>query len=286
MGKFVFTNLIGEFEFDGINEKSEQNLKKALEFFRDKKFFSEFRDRNIEITKKSLRESANSDVLIIQASVNIEELGRIINVLIKRLREWYGLYNPEFTRWINDDEAFVMLILKKQKKELLKEIGVNEKNSIGAFLDEKDAKEILLLAKELSNLFLLKRNYEEYIESLMEKRCRNLKEVAGAITGAKLLQASGSLKKLSEMPASKIQVLGAEKAMFRHLKTKAKPPKFGVISQHPFFSKIPKKDFGKLARTIADKVSIAVKVDYFNGKFIGNRLKKEIMEKFKISKSN
>ena len=86
------------------------------------------------------------------------------------------------------------------------------------------------------------------------------------------------------MPASTIQILGAEKALFRHMKTGAKPPRHGVIVAHPLISRAPDKMHGKIARTLADKISIAAKVDYFRGQFIGDKLRKELEVKFANSK--
>ena len=85
------------------------------------------------------------------------------------------------------------------------------------------------------------------------------------------------------LPASTIQILGAEKALFRHLKTKkkAKPPKYGILSRHILFDKAKRKDYGKVARALADKISIAVKLDYFKGKFLGDKLRKGLENKFK-----
>ena len=82
------------------------------------------------------------------------------------------------------------------------------------------------------------------------------------------------------MPSSTIQLLGAEKALFRHMKTGARAPKFGFLHEHPLIAKNPKELHGKIARTLADKISIAVKVDYFKGKFIGDKLLKEVEGKF------
>jgi len=83
------------------------------------------------------------------------------------------------------------------------------------------------------------------------------------------------------MPSSTIQMLGAEKALFRHLRTGAKPPKHGIILQHPLVASAKKANRGKYSRSLADKISIAVKADYFKGKFIGDKLKKELEEKLK-----
>jgi len=84
------------------------------------------------------------------------------------------------------------------------------------------------------------------------------------------------------MPASTIQILGAEKALFRHLKAnkKSKPPKFGILIRHMLISSVGREDYGKVARALADKISIAVKVDYFKGKFIGDKLKEGLEKKF------
>jgi len=88
------------------------------------------------------------------------------------------------------------------------------------------------------------------------------------------------LKKLAEMPSSTIQLLGAEKALFRHMRTGAKVPKHGILIQHPLMAKTKKEIHGKVARALADKISIAAKVDYFKGKFVADKLKKMLEEKF------
>jgi nucleolar protein 56 len=83
------------------------------------------------------------------------------------------------------------------------------------------------------------------------------------------------------MPASTLQILGAEKALFRHIKSGARPPKHGLIHEHQFLQNAKKNEIGKKSRALADKLSIAVKVDFFKGEFIGKKLKKELEEKFK-----
>ena len=154
-----------------------------------------------------------------------------------------------------------------------------QKESIGAELKEKDLSAILNIAKQLKSIYELKETQEKYLEDLMKDFCPNLTAVAGFEIGARLIRHAGSLKNLMEMPASKIQLLGAEKALFRHMKSGAKPPKFGMIFQHPLIQKSEKKSQGKAARILADKISIAVKIDYFKGDFIGDKLVKEIETK-------
>jgi nucleolar protein 56 len=116
----------------------------------------------------------------------------------------------------------------------------------------------------------------------MKRYCPNLLEITGMMLGAKLIAKAGSLKRLSQFPASTIQVLGAEKALFRHMKTGARPPRHGMLIQHPIVAQAKQKEHGKRARTLADKISIAAKVDYFKGEFIGKKLKKELIDKFGV----
>ena len=106
---------------------------------------------------------------------------------------------------------------------------------------------------------------EKYMERLMEEVSPNLLKTAGSLIGARLISLAGTLKNLSEMPSSKIQVLGAEKALFRHLKEKTKAPKFGIIFSHESITTAVEK--GKASRKLASEISRAVRIDYY-GKFI------------------
>ncbi|MBD3164857.1 hypothetical protein GF323_06690 [Candidatus Woesearchaeota archaeon] len=234
---------------------------------------------NLELTKKKIREDVNEDNLICQSANCIHDMDRVANILSKRLREWYSLYNPEFEKSISNNKKFCELINKQPKKQPLKEIGAE--SSMGGELGKTDLEPILGLAKEILSLYNYRERAEKYLEELMEKYCPNLKEVSGSIIGAKLIEHTGSLKKLVMMPASTVQILGAEKALFRHMKTGARPPKFGIIHDHQFIQQTKKAQQGKRARALADKISLAVKMDYFKGEFIAKKLKKELEEKFK-----
>ncbi|MCH8003037.1 MAG: hypothetical protein IH934_00260 [Nanoarchaeota archaeon] len=316
MTKFIFSNVIGTFVFDEnyklvdgllfkdinqyknkkIYEKKlvkkhnnlatpkDNDLYNILLFFKNKKYYSQFHNKNIEFTKNSIKESVNNDALIIQTINGIEEIDKTINLLTKRLREWYSLYNPEISYKIEDHEKLVSLIIKKPKKQLLKELNIDENDSMGADLKEKDISTILLLATQISNFYKLRSHYERYLNELEKETCPNFSTVAGNTIAAKLISHAGSLKRLVEMPASTIQILGAEKALFRHMRNKRRnlPPKYGIIIQHQLIQKSKSNMHGKAARALADKLSIAVKIDYFKGKFIGDKLKKELVDKFKI----
>jgi nucleolar protein 56 len=120
----------------------------------------------------------------------------------------------------------------------------------------------------------------------MKTNCPNLNELAGTLIGAKLISIAGSLRKLAMFPASTVQLLGAEKALFRHMKNKKRylPPKYGVLHEHKYIQQNPKKYHGKIARLLADKIAIAVKIDYFKGDFKGDKLKKQVEEKIREMK--
>ncbi len=227
--------------------------------------FEKYYLENLELTRTRLRKIITKDLLIIKAANSLNDLKNVINVLITRLREWYKNYNPELERQVRDNKKFVELIIKGEKKT---------KDSIGGDFDKDDLNIILELSGRVKQLFDLEENLENYIDKSMKEFCPNLQVVAGNAIGAKLLMSSGSLEKLSHMYASKIQLLGSEKAFFRYLVSRTKNPKYGIIFMHEFVQK--SKDKGKIARTLADKISIAVKVDYFKGKFIGDKLRKQV----------
>ncbi|MBI2208384.1 hypothetical protein HYU50_02715 [Candidatus Woesearchaeota archaeon] len=313
--KFIFTNIlgsyvftenykaveeilfkdIGQFKEKGIYEdklrqkhgnlaKPEDNdLHNILLFFKNRKYFPGFLKKNLELTKNSIKESVNNDLFIVQAAGAIGEIDKTLNLLTKRLREWYSLYNPEASDKIRDHEKFSSLIAKKSKKQLLDEFDIDEKDSIGSDLKEKDISAILSLAAQINSLYALRAHYENYLKELEKETCPNLAAILGVAMAAKLIEHTGSLKRLAEMPASTLQVLGAEKALFRHMRNKKnRPPKFGLIHEHQLIQKSKREMYGKVARALADKASIAARVDYFKGKFIGDKLKKELIEKFKI----
>ncbi len=262
-----------------LEKPNHRILQQLLPYFKDKANFHNFYTQNMAMTASLIKQAVNEDDFIIQAINNIEEIDKVANTLAKRLREWYELYNPEFSRSIESHEMFVELILSKTKQELLKEIKHDE-NLLGADLNKQDIEPMLNLARTIHELYLLKQKHTDYLETLMETYCKNVKTIAGALIGAKLLEHAKSLKHLAALPASTIQILGAEKALFRHIKTGARSPKYGVLISHPFVSRAKQKERGKIARALANKLALAAKVDYYKGEFIGDKLRAEIEKKF------
>lgn len=264
-----------------IKEPDEGALNKILQYFKNSKFLNDFHSKNIQLTKFGLKNSVNSGALLVQSINSIDELDKVINILVKRLREWYELYNPEFSRATGNNEKFVEEILEKEKNELLDELKISPNDSIGADLKQEDIEPIKSLTHQIYDLYQLKKNQMDYVSALMDSLCPNIKAVCEVSTGAKLIEHAGSLKRLSEMPSSTIQILGAETALFRHLKTGSKPPRHGLIINHPLIAEAPDRLHGRIARALADKISIAAKIDYFQGHFIGDKLRNELEEKVK-----
>jgi nucleolar protein 56 len=300
LGVFIFTNrvkLVEEVRFKSGKDykkrevvenklkkkyrdwKEVSNEGKVLDFFRNKKYFNDFYALNFELTKHGIREFVSDSLLIIQTISNIDELTRICNMLVKRLREWYSWYLPESSESLIDNEKFVELIVKKSKKELVKELKIKE--SMGAELKKEDVDEMLLLGKEILNIYSLKQKHLVYLEKVMRKYCPNILELAGAAIGAKLIELGKGLKRLALLPASTVQLLGAEKALFRHIKTGSASPKYGVIINHPIVQKAGKSEKGKAARILADKLSFCARLDFFKGEFKAKEYKKELERKFR-----
>jgi len=309
--KYLFTNVLGSFVFDAslhvhdsiefktveeFNQKqlSEQKLQKkhpdliplpaekiaeVLSHFKQPKYFSQFYQANLVITKKAIKESVSDDILIMQTIANVNELDKIANMLSKRLREWFSLYLPEFSQKMQDHQKFAELVAKKSKEELLKDISLQEEQSMGAVLSQLHVDEMKLLAEEVGRIYLLRQEHEQYLQTVMKEYCPNLLELAGATIGAKLMELGRGLKHIAMLPASTIQLLGAEKALFRHIKTGARSPKYGIIINHPFIQKAPKDKKGKAARMLADKLVLCTRLDYFKGEFKAPEFQKDLEEK-------
>ncbi len=243
--------------------------------------YREYYEKNLAETKARIRESVREDSLIIQAVNSLEDLSKTFSINVKRLREWYELYNPEFSRSFQNHEEFISMI-RRPRAELLASINLREDQSMGADFGEEDIRQVLELAGFAESIIEIRKKQERYIGKLSGKVCPNMAAVAGPVISAKLIAAAGSLQRLSELPASTIQLLGAERALFRHLRNRAnRPPRHGLIVQHPLLASAAQRMHGKIARALADKISIAVKVDYFKGSFIGDELRRKLEEKFR-----
>ena len=248
---------------------------------------------NIELTKRKLR-VVEKDKIIMQAVAAIDDIDEVVNRLVERLREWHSINFPELDHMVQNHKLYAELIQKVGERESFKKIdtfkvglekgfmvSIKEasENSFGAEFTENDIEIIKTFSSPIIDLYDNKEKLEKYIEEMMKEVAPNITELCGALLGARLIALSGSLNRMSILPASTIQILGAEDAFFKFLKTGKKPPKHGIIFQLPEIRGAPKKIRGKIARTFAAKVSIAAKVDANKGKFIGNKLKEDFLKK-------
>ncbi len=268
-------------KFKNIKNLRAEADEKALSkiFIELESYKEEFYKKNLLLTKIQVREAFTEDLMIIQVSSLITELNKSINLLSRRLREIFGYILPELEKKISSHEKFAELIVNKGISELKKEFKI--KDSMAPEISKETMGSAKSLAKTILGLLKEKKRKEQELERLMKKNCPNLKDVAGSLTGAKLIAIAGSLKNMVLMPASTIQLLGAEKALFRHMVKGSKSPKYGIIFEHPIIQKAKKKDRGKAARALADKILLAAKVDYFKGRYIADKLNKELKERFK-----
>lgn len=214
--------------------------------------FQKLRQELLAETKRKISESVGKDYLLSQAIAAISELDKVINALTTRLREWYGLYNPELSHKHTDYEHFIKAVIEDAK----------DTTEMGGALAEKDIAQFKRYAQKVQSLLDEKQELISYIEQTMKDFCPHVLETAGTLIGAKLIAQKGTLRELAFMPASTIQLLGAEKALFRHLRSNSRSPKYGFIMHHPTVSAAQNK--GKAARQLANKIAKAAKQDYFN----------------------
>lgn len=258
---------------------------------------------SMELAKIKVKRAVEKrDLLVAQAIQTIGDLDKTLNLFMSRLREWYGLHFPELDRLIDKHETYARLIvnlgrrdnftaenlekegLPKTKAQQVAEIATA---SMGADLNENDMDQIQAMCKNTLELYDVRQSLEKYVDSIMDEVAPNIRALAGSLLGARLIALAGGLTNLAKLPASTVQILGAEKALFRSLRTGARPPKHGIIFQHSLIHKAKRWQRGKVARALAGKLTIAARVDAFSGKYMGDKLKvylekriEEIKEKY------
>jgi nucleolar protein 56 len=247
---------------------------------------------SMELAKLKVKGAVEKrDLLVAQAIQTLDDVDKTINLFMSRLREWYGIHFPELDRLLEKHETYARLVVNIGNREdftaerlereglpgqKAEQITNAAKTSMGADLSERDLAQIQALGRRVLDLYDLRESLEKYIDDVMEEVAPNIKALTGALLGARLIALAGGLNNLAKMPASTLQVLGAEKALFRSLKTGTKPPKHGIIFQHPYLHEAKKWQRGKIARALAGKLAIAARTDAFGGRFIGEELKADL----------
>ncbi len=251
------------------------------------------REIALEVSKQAIREaSERRDQLIIQAMGTLDEIERTLNLFMSRLREYYGLHFPEAAKRQDNAYSFARLIAEGGQRdsirgntELMATLSkatrkvITARQSMGAEIGTSDMTMIQKLAQQYINLHKYREQLENYLDKVMQEVALNLRGLIGPILGARLISSAGSIEKLARLPASTIQVLGAEKALFRALKTGARPPKHGVIFQHTLIHSAPWWQRGKIARVLAGKIAIAARVDFYGGQYLAEELKQSVAQR-------
>ncbi|MEN4005814.1 MAG: ATP-binding protein [Methanobacteriaceae archaeon] len=230
-----------------------------------------------DLTNYKIKEASKAeDMYLIQAINSIDEIDEATGKLIERLREWYAIHYPELEK-IKSNEKYVALIAEYgniksiRQNEDIDEFNIKDK-STGAEIE--DLQMIQEFANSVKTLQNTRKSLNEYVEQKMGEIAPNLSDLVGASLGAKLIAHTGSIEKLALLPSSTVQIMGAEKALFRHLKTGERPPKHGLIYQYPEIRSTKWWLKGKFARALAAKISLAVRKDVYSGEFDPN-LKEE-----------
>ena len=261
------------------------------------------REVSISLAKSKVSAASEEKDLLVKNAIDaVDELDKSINVLIMRLREWYSLHHPSLNRLVEDQEQFAKILnactgKANINKDCLESVGVPDTvteqvvkaltGDIGAELQDSDLAIINSLAKSVDGLYQMRNELEIYISSMMEAVAPNLAALAGPMIGARLISLAGSLKELARKPSSTVQVFGAEKALFRSLKTGADPPKHGIIYRVPEVHTAPFWQRGKIARSLAGKLSIAARIDAYSDRDVGNSLREQFISRLEeIRKQN
>lgn len=232
--------------------------------------------------------SKSEDKHLIQAITSIDEIDESISKLIERIREWYALYFPEMDV-IKNNETYVRLIAENKTKEKIIEAKPDVFLIDSDYDEEINQSDLDIMNNYANSIYELqksRKSIENYIEDKMESLAPNLKLLVGASLGAKLISHAGGLKRLATYPSSTVQIMGAEKALFRHLKSGDRPPKYGLIYQHPQIRGAKWWNRGKIARMLASKISLACRKDIFTKDFDQNIYDEFIEKAEQIEKEN
>jgi len=234
-----------------------------------------YREATIALAKQAAKASIGPDVHLGQAVRAYSDLVYTSNMISERLHEWYGLHFPELENVVGG-EAYAKTISEGGSREGVLSMLKIEMDSIGSDIAPEDLDSIRLLARSLMESQSARERIENYIDLRMREVAPNITNLVGPVIGARLIMHAGSLKRLASMPSGTIQLLGAEKAMFRHLKEGSKPPKHGVLFTHPMVRNAPGWQRGAIARALAAKLCLAARADTYSRNDISSLLKEQI----------
>lgn len=261
------------------------------------------------------------DNMIIQAIALIDQLDKNINTFSMRVREWYGYHFPELVRIVNENYAYCRMVKRIGRREnvltaIQEALDADEdaeppalladmeailmdstkvqsiqdaaRKSVGMDISDIDLMNVDYFAKQVVDLADYRKELQEYLRSKMNAVAPNLAALIGDVVGARLISHAGSLTNLAKYPASTVQILGAEKALFRALKKRGNTPKYGLIFHSTFIGRAAQKNKGRISRYLANKASIASRMDCFSDEpnsVVGCMLKQQVEDRLKFFES-
>ena len=285
-------HLMEEFELDKIQTNKPQIIVDSGFASNPQDTLGKLREFALGLSSSKVTEVSESpDLHIIQAINSLDEIDKIANGLSSRLREWYGLHFPELDNIIDSINGYAQIVIAGKRESLTKQIfeeagfpeskvemlSLISSKSRGGDISDINLSIVQSIAKQVLDFHELRKKLEEHVEAEMQEIAPNTSAILGTAVGARILGRAGSLKKMASLPASTIQVLGAEKALFRSLKTGSQPPKHGLLFQHAMVHAAPRWQRGKIARAVAAKAVIAARVDMY-----GEGLNQTLLEKLNI----
>ena len=226
------------------------------------------------LAKLRTSEPIPRDRNLVQAIRSLDDLIETANLMSERLHEWYGMHFPELADYAKD-ERYARVISDHGDRESVISALELDLESIGSDMDSEDILAVRDLAGTLCSVYMSRERTEDYISEIVERSCPNMCALLGGPLSARLISLAGGLGRLASLPSSTVQLMGAEKAMFRHLKSGKRPPKHGVLYQHPSVHTAPYWQRGKIARSLAGKALIAAKIDSCDGEYKGDILVSE-----------
>jgi nucleolar protein 56 len=226
----------------------------------------------VELAKRRMRKAIGPEDHLRQAVGALDELQEEENVLVERLREWYGLHFPELAPMV-DAGTYIELVAMHGRRERM---PIDHRESVGAELPEREEAELKALAGLAKLVGDQRKAMEAYVERSAHELAPNVSTIAGPILAARLVSLAGGVEDLARAPTGTVQLLGAERALFRHLRTGSRPPKHGVLFQHPWVHGAPPWQRGAIARAFAAKISLAARAEAYTKRTIVPGLLKDL----------
>lgn len=278
--------------------------------------FSGFTDKSAGVAQLGLGHSYSrakvkfnvhrSDNMIIQSIALLDQLDKDVNTFSMRIREWYSYHFPELVKIVPDNYMFAKTAkfikdrknLSQDQLDELEKIVMDSakaqaiidaaKMSMGMDISIVDLMNIELFAERVVKLSEYRKKLSTYLHNKMNLVAPNLQSLIGDQVGARLISHAGSLTNLAKYPASTVQILGAEKALFRALKTRSNTPKYGLIYHSSFIGRAGLRNKGRISRFLANKCSIASRIDCFLEQptsVFGESLKQQVEDRLKFYES-